>query len=179
MLQTGPVATLLAPLYTSLPTWGLQDVIDYINTHSPSLVSVLQGPTDIRSSKTPANVRHTRSLPPIARRPALPATTVSTGTNPLTAACDTSNGYQPCGQSCYDPNTQTCQSGVPVNNMRKRSARRGRNNVDLRCASGHTACEIPNLTSNSAVNKLECIDTRSNVESCRSPRRSLQVPADV
>lgn len=78
-------------------------------------------------------------------------------------ACN--QGYMPCGESCYDPNTQTCQSGYPANNQRRSLSRR-RNNANLRCASGQTICEVPNLTSNSAMNRLECIDTMANAESC-------------
>lgn len=62
-----------------------------------------------------------------------------------------------CGDVCLPKKTHTCQSGVPVP-LRKRGLA-----SNQQCGHGLTLCPVPWGTG------YECLDTRNDIESCKSP----------
>ena len=61
------------------------------------------------------------------------------------------NNYVRCGNNCINPSTQTCVSGVPQNNARRRGIRQ--------CSPGLTLCPV-------GRKGWECIDTATTLDSC-------------
>jgi hypothetical protein len=71
----------------------------------------------------------------------------------VTTTC--SNTQIMCGGTCYSSSSYTCASGIPTRRYYKRDR--------IWCPVGMSQCSV---ASASNLDSWECIDTRTNIESC-------------